>query len=334
MAKSYSSGKQMRNLPVFVGKLAWQFCASVESAVDPIDAARKRATRLVSESGIHQPPFRPASYGSLRNVKEIVQKRMEIDGRLIPISGGFKIELRKDRTHARKNFTCAHEIAHTFFYEAAPSLKSLDTHDLEEEFLCNIAAAELLMPTSTFKNIAADFEVSAASVLEISQLFETSVTSTVVRLSDLGIWGAKFIFWDCKTPTPVARWLARPSRPLTYFPKLGFEDDSNSGLRKTIDTGIPTLTEEWLFFDNRFLRCRIDSIVLPGSTALSCIAPLTLRKSSKKDLSKTVDPLPLQFECQCFGTGSVIIETDRLSYAVPCRASQHNYRQLRIPSRD
>jgi IrrE N-terminal-like domain len=326
MARSYFSGKQKRSHPVFVGNLAWQFCASVDSAVDPIDAAKKRATRLVTESGIREPPFRPALYGSLCNVQEIVQKRMEIDGRLIPTSRGFKIELRKDRPHVRKNFTCAHEIAHTFFYEAAPALKAFDIQDREEEFLCNVAAAELLMPAVTFKRIAAEFEVSATSVLEISQLFETSVTSTVVRLGDLGIWGAKFILWDCKDPVPVARWLATPSRPLSYFPKLGFEDDANSGLRKVIETGTPTLTEEWLFFDNRFLRCRIDSIILPGSRALSCIAPLTLRKLSKKNLSKTIDALPLQFKCRCFGTGSVIIETEGLSYALPCRASQHNHR--------
>jgi hypothetical protein len=326
MIRNYSDGKRIQSYPVFIGKLAWVFCGSVESAVDPMDAVKKRARNLVRDSGITEPPFRPASYAALRKVNEIVLRQMEIDGRLIPTFDGFKIELRCDRPHARKNFTCAHEIAHTFFYEAAPSIKSGDTYDPEEEFLCNVGAAELLMPEMTFRKIAEDFEVSATSVLEISRLFETSVTSTVVRLSDLGIWGAKFILWDCKDPTPVARWLAKPNQPLSYFPKIGFENDANSGLSRALETGNPTLTEAWLFFDNRFLRCGIDSIALPGSRALSCIAPLTQRRLSKKKFSKTVKPLPLQFKCQCFGTGSVIVETPGLSYALPCRASQHDYR--------
>jgi len=307
----------------FVGKLAWQLCASVEAASDPVHAVKRRAKRLVQDSGVREPPFKPALYGSLRNVKEIVQKRMEIDGRIIPISDGFKIELRSDRPYGRKNFTCAHEVVHTFFYEAAPSLKALNNHDAEEEILCNLGAAELLMPAWSFRKIVADFELGASSVVKISELFETSVTSTVVRLNDLGIWGAKFIFWDCNDSIPVARWLARPGQPLSHFPKLGFEDYFNSGLCGTIKTGIPSVTEEWLFFENRFVRCVIDSITFPGARALSCIAPLAVRKRSKKVSPVSSDPLPLQFKCQCFGTGTIIIEKDGLSYALRCRASQH-----------
>ncbi len=308
----------------FVGKLAWQLCASVEKATDPVDAVKKQALRLFQESGIREPPFRPALYCSLRNVREIVQKRMEIDGQLIPLSDGYRIELRVDRPHGRRNFTCAHEIVHTFFYEAAPSLKALDNYDAEEEFLCNVGAAELLMPAPPFRQVVADFELSASSVVKISQLFETSITSTVVRLNNLGIWGAKFILWDCKGSTPVARWLSRPKQALSHFPKVGFEDYPNSGLSRTIKTGIPSIDEEWLFFDNRFVRCRIDSTTLPGARALSCIAPLAVRKASKRSLPLTAEPLPLQFKCQCFGTGTIVIEKDGLSYALPCRASQHS----------
>jgi hypothetical protein len=212
---------------------------------------------------------------------------------------------------------------HTFFYEAAPSLKALNNHDAEEECLCNLGAAELLMPAWSFKNVVADFELGASSVVKISELFETSVTSTVVRLNDLGIWGAKFILWDCNDSIPVARWLARPGKALSHFPKLGFEDYLNSGLCGTIKTGIPSVTEEWLLFENRFVRCLIDSIILPGARALSCIAPLAVRKRSKKVSPVSSDPLPLQFKCQCFGTGTIIIEKDGLSYALPCRANQH-----------
>jgi hypothetical protein len=307
----------------FVGKLAWQLCSSMVTASDPVDAIKKRAMRLVQESGLREPPFRPAFYASLRRVKDVTQKRMEIDGRLIPISDGFRIELRRDRPHGRRNFTCAHEVMHTFFYEAAPSLKALDNHDAEEEFLCNVGAAELLMPAPSFRQVVADFELSATSVVKISELFETSITSTVVRLNDLGIWGAKFILWDCKDSIPVARWLSRPRQPLSHFPKLGFEDYLNSGLSRTSKTGIPSLSEEWLFFDNRFLRCRIDSTTLPGARALSCIAPLAVRKLSKKVSPGTNEPLPFQFKCQCFGTGTIIIQKDGLGYALQCRASKH-----------
>src|SRR2546429_6889604 len=89
--------------------------ASSGNGSDPVAAIVERASRLVAESGLSHPPFSPNIYAQLRNVGRIVESDIKIDGRLVPSPPTFTIELRRDRPFQRKNFTCAHEVAHTFF---------------------------------------------------------------------------------------------------------------------------------------------------------------------------------------------------------------------------
>src|SRR5437016_9815436 len=93
------------------------FMRTVPGTSDPESAIVARAAALVLESGIPEPPYDARIFAGLRRVHQVTEKRMSIDGRLIPSSAGFTIELRKDRPSGRKNFTCAHEVAHTFFYQ-------------------------------------------------------------------------------------------------------------------------------------------------------------------------------------------------------------------------
>ena len=54
--------------------------------------------------------------------------------------------LRRDLPESRINFTVAHEICHTFFYERAPEIKLAHPVDPEEERLCNCGAEESSHP--------------------------------------------------------------------------------------------------------------------------------------------------------------------------------------------
>ena len=82
----------------------------------------------------------------------MLSKDINCDALLIPIVGGFKIKLKnEDKFHStyRTRFSCAHEMAHTFFYEIEDGgvpFRAVPGGSKYEEKLCDIAAAELLMP--------------------------------------------------------------------------------------------------------------------------------------------------------------------------------------------
>lgn len=326
-AKSYS--KLNSRKPAFSSPLALGLLAAIPAAKDPIDAILWHAGALVIESGMTGPPYPPASYAAHRKVQQIIHRDMEVDGRLLPCPKGFIIELREDRPQERKNFTCAHELGHTFFYESVPTIKyrtltsSHPHHDQEEEMLCNIAAAELLMPSLVFNNIAKDYSVSPQSLQQLAKLFETSITATVVHLLRLRIWNSAFILWQKKDEKLTAGWIAQPGRGLIYSPLLEINNLQSSSIYQTFVTGEATTSQEWLCLDNGFKLCNVQSIRLNSKKVLSCISQ-TSHQSKTTCRNKTEPPmLPLKYECECDGTGWRLIHREGRTYAARCRAPQH-----------
>lgn len=330
-ARTYSRDSLSDGRAKFTSPLALGLCSAVPSAKDPVDAIIRQARSLILESGLTKPPFRPSSFAHLRKVTAIVKRDLKVEGRLLPCDDGFIIELRKDRPHERTNFTCAHEIAHTFFYEAVPTIKyraitaDMPLQDPEEEMLCNIAAAEMLMPKSVFSKIATEQPESPHALLGITRLFETSITATIIRLQRLRVWGGTYVLWRKKEEGFVANWIAQPSRGLTYYPPLRIVNDKESSVYRTFVTGEDNSNEETLVFDNGYKPCRLHSVRLESSDkVLSCFGCPAIETPRVKE---ALEILPLDYDCECDGTGwRTIIKYGR-SYVARCHASSHRRSQ-------
>ncbi len=314
----------------FSSPLSLGLLSSIPCAKTPVEAVLWHAKMLFVESGMIAPPFAPAKYAPLRGVKEIVCKDMEVDGRLIPSADGFVIELRKDRSHERKNFTCAHELGHTFFYESVPKIKyralasNQPHHDDEEEQLCNIAASELLMPSTVISKIAKDYSPSPQALQEISRMFETSLTSTILKLLSLKIWDSTFILWDCNNNELEAKWIAKPSCNLFYSPKLELVNFKTSSVYETYLTGENLSSQEWFCLNGGYKLSRFQSVRLNSKTVLSCVTNSSIHQPVSSKKNESISPtLPLNYDCKCGGTGWYSIRTDVMSYAVRCKASKH-----------
>lgn len=326
-APGCSSRNEAAGRTSFSSPLALGLCAAVPAAADPVAAVLWHARRLIAESGLTGPPFLPASYAHIRRVRKIVYKDMQVEGCLIPCDGEFIIELRKDRPYGRTNFTCAHELGHTFFYESVPSIKYRTTvnsqphHDPEEERLCNVAAAELLMPSEVFGNVSRDYQASPQSLQAIAQTFESSLTATAVRLISLKVWDCKFICWQMKDDGLRARWLASRGRGLSYFPDLRIINPESSGIRHTAATGEATAGAEWLSLDGGYKFCHLSSARLGDSKmVLSCITNGT---AHAEDSVTAPARLPLEYKCECDGTGWRRIKREGRDFVTRCRAPQH-----------
>ncbi len=90
----------------------------------------------------------------------------------------------------------AHELCHTFFYEVVPEIKFLPRpNDPAEERLCNLGAAELLMPEKLVKREAKGQPVCLRTLERLAALFRVSNDAMVLRLIQLKLWQVEFSSW-------------------------------------------------------------------------------------------------------------------------------------------
>lgn len=158
---------------------------------DPVEAMQQRARRMVLEAQEHGwsgPPFDPFELAALLKLK--VAPRSDIpDARTVPLSdGGLEIEYNPNRPAARVRFSLAHEIAHTLFPDCAETIRNRSKADLaasdewQLETLCNIGAAELLMPVGSLPNSAVS-KIGIDQVLELRAKFDVSTEAILLRLA-------------------------------------------------------------------------------------------------------------------------------------------------------
>ena len=152
------------------------------------DLAENLLEKYKTHLGYSYPPIRPKRIAKLRKVKRIIEKRIDKSGALTPVKDGFYILLRKSDSENRRNFSCAHEIGHTFFFDLTHEVPRLiiNITNAEKpvvENLCDIFAESLLMPRhhflSSWQHFEEKFDFDALE--KISRVFQTSVESTIVR---------------------------------------------------------------------------------------------------------------------------------------------------------
>jgi len=141
---------------------------------DPLDAIEEAARDVVFEAvenGWEGPPFDPFELARIFDI-EVVPKDEVRDARTVPVRGGeVAIEYNPTRPRHRLRFSLAHEIAHTLFPDVAKIARYRDNpaagppDGWQLELLCNVAAAELLMPTDTLPMLR-------EGPLEIEELME------------------------------------------------------------------------------------------------------------------------------------------------------------------
>jgi O-acetyl-ADP-ribose deacetylase (regulator of RNase III) len=120
---------------------------------DPVAAIERKARELVlraRDAGWQGPPFSPIAIADLLRIP--VEANADIaDASTIPTAAGVKIQFNPTQPRERVRFSIAHEIAHTLFPDVAEEVRHRGgsarvDDDWQLEMLCNIAAAEFIMP--------------------------------------------------------------------------------------------------------------------------------------------------------------------------------------------
>ena len=136
------------------------------------------------------PPFDPKDFASTIGIpcEKSNQLFHSEDAELQPIEGGRSIiKYNPDKPKTRRNFSIAHEIAHTYFpdyqnrYKARHKAGKFDPNN-EEEFLCDLGASEIIMPAPEFDLDVKNIGISLKCLAELSTRYETSPEATAIRM--------------------------------------------------------------------------------------------------------------------------------------------------------
>jgi Zn-dependent peptidase ImmA (M78 family) len=189
----YSCSPHVLHLPSYSSKTGFQMTQNSNKGMGA-EFVIRRARQLIKLSGLTAPPFSPERYAQLQGVVRVVKEDLgQTAGLLLPIENGYEISLNAKDSPVRQTLSCAHEIGHTFFLEkegkqilgVACAARGRTQSNYWLENLCDLAAAELLMPASIFYRFASRYQFNIKSLLPLSKLFATSIQSTAIRLCDL-----------------------------------------------------------------------------------------------------------------------------------------------------
>jgi O-acetyl-ADP-ribose deacetylase (regulator of RNase III) len=164
-----------------------------DSGDDPTATIERRARDIAfqaMEAGWIGPPYDPFQLAEILNIDLVARQDLE-DARLVSVNGSPRIEFNPARRAARVRFSIAHEIGHFLFSDYAvrpryrgPAERRGDEWQLE--MLCNVAAAELLMPVGAFP-IELTEDLSLQHLLDLRARFEVSTEALLrraVKLTD------------------------------------------------------------------------------------------------------------------------------------------------------
>jgi hypothetical protein len=164
---------------------------------DPFEEITRRARDIVLdalESGWQGPPFDPFELAARAGISTVPRDDLE-DARLVSAPDERpRIEFNPRRRPARVRFSVAHEIGHLLFtdhgnrtrYRSASHSENRRADDWQLEVLCNVAAAEVLMPAGAFPLSQAD-DLSLPHLLDLRAVFGVSTEALlrrVVRLTE------------------------------------------------------------------------------------------------------------------------------------------------------
>ena len=176
-----------------VGAQGWRHSSvRAVAADDPVEWITAEARALVYraiEAGWSGPPFDPIELAALLRIP-VYPSQEVLDARLVPHHAGVRIEFNPNRPPGRIRYSIAHEIGHALFPDHAEvarhrlSAGHAQGHDAELELLCNLAAAELLMPIGSFPE-ASSAEFTIDAVLELRTRYDLSTEAVLLRVGRL-----------------------------------------------------------------------------------------------------------------------------------------------------
>ena len=146
----------------------------------------REAVRLVVAGileGVDCPPTDLVAVCGKLKIEEVVDDdNMPVVGELRRDNGILRIVCATGQSMVRRRFTIAHEIGHALVESSGARAPRVGK---ELERLCDMLAAELLMPRTVFDTTLGEDAVNGPTIRRLARGFQTSLTSTALRCVEL-----------------------------------------------------------------------------------------------------------------------------------------------------
>lgn len=157
-----------------------------------------------------------------------------ISGQLVPSEAGMIALINNLDPENRQNFTTGHEVGHTFF----PGFKKRKFRaekqklfwnekieiDDEEEYLCDFAASELLIPTSKFLSKVNEWGFSVTSIPKLSAYFGASYEAISIKMVNVADFPCAILISEKGLKPSEQKILDAKQTQLSLFEPIKFEE--------------------------------------------------------------------------------------------------------------
>jgi hypothetical protein len=215
------------------------------------------------------PPFSPFDYAKILDVA-VEYADIEAEGVFIDHpKDGTRIVLRKQESNVNKfrqrrlNFTLAHEIGHFVIRKALKDLiptSALSTEDAEEEVLCNIFAAELLMPSVVIREDLENLGLDPETLITLCDRYAVSLQSLLCCVTRLVQGEMAAIIWEKDDNQYSVSWASRPK-----FRNIILCDTGDTTVERAFITGKQETGADTLMLNSQRMRWMSVSQKLLGS---------------------------------------------------------------------
>lgn len=139
------------------------------------------------QAGWSGPPYDPFHLAEHLKIKVVPSENIT-DARIVQTPNGrFQIEFNPNRPKARIRYSVAHDLAHTLFSDCGEVVRHRLARDEQKrddwqlEMLCNIGAAEFLMPVGSFLDLGEE-ATDIDHLLSLRTQFEVSMEAMLLRV--------------------------------------------------------------------------------------------------------------------------------------------------------
>ena len=163
---------------------------ALSGELNPIAEVARRAREVVLDAmaeGWTGPPYDPFALADILGIPTVASADVR-DARVGYRDGRYIIEYSPYKPKGRTRFSIAHEIGHTLFPNCADLVRNrvqlikADSDEWQLELLCNLAAAEFLMPIGALGDVK-DQPVTLDAVLDMQRTFEVSTEAILLRMA-------------------------------------------------------------------------------------------------------------------------------------------------------
>lgn len=240
--------------------------AADEDPIAKIEAQVRDVVLRAKDAGWAGPPFNPIAIANLLNIP-VDPTSSVLDARTVPGIEGPRIQYNPQQTRERARFSIAHEIAHTFFSDVLEATRHRGgdpnvTDDWQLEMLCNIAAAEMVMPVGSLPSL--EKLPSLEELLTERVQYDVSVEAFLIRVikaadPPVSMFVASAKMSNCSARYSVDYVVSSTSAPAFAARGRAIPDDSVV-LHCTAIGATSHATESWLSGDPTLVEC----VGIPG----------------------------------------------------------------------